>query len=208
MYHNPLTTRANYIFFAVLHFNCIVAMLLATTADAQSSATAQITVSVTVGAARSASIYQDWIDDFFGSIDPDYEVTPNSDYDKDGQLDYFEYYAGTDPTSGASGLQIVETVLSGDDAIIKWSSVPDKIPPESPGNRFYRLFRCGPDALASLADPNATIPSLQFNTSITDLGDIASQGETTSYTDRGVADRFPLFYRVFLSKPETRLPSP
>lgn len=180
----------------------------------QTSLKAQITVSVTVGSVQPSPIPQDWIDSFFGA---NYQVTSTSDYDSDGQFDYLEYYAGTDPTDGASRLKVTSTELSGNDAIIIWKSTPDSEddPPEAPGNRFYRLFRCGPNDLNYLASSGATIESLDElianppndESSLISLGgEILSEGETTSYTDANVRNEFPLFYRVFLSKPEPQLP--
>ena len=175
--------------------------------SAQTSVTAKITVSVVVGSSPNSSIPSSWIDSFFGDIDPNYEITSTSDYDGDGQFDYLEYYAGTDPTDGASGLRIIESTLSGNDAVISWTSTDD-IDPEP---RKYRVFRSGPEALGILAAPNATIDQLSSSPDIASLEldnqlEIPSNGATTTYTDLDVKDDFPLFYRVFLSKPEPQAP--
>lgn len=185
----------------------LTAILMVATASnsiAQTSATAPLTVRVTVVA---SPIPQSWIDSFFGAIDPDYAVTSTSDFDGDGQLDYYEYFAGTDPTNGASGLKIIETTLSGNDAKIIWTSTTS----EDPEPRKYRIFRSGPEHLGILANPNATIQDLSANVDITSLElngelEINSAGSTTTYTDTNARNDFPLFYRVFLSKPEPQSP--
>jgi hypothetical protein len=189
----------------ICHISLIVVLftLCASNLNAQTSAIAKITVSVTIGAPQTSPIPQLWVDQFFGDIDPNYVVTSISDYDGDGQFDYFEYYAGTDPTNGASGLKIVESILFGNDAEITWTST-DSTDPEP---RKYRIFRSGPEALGILAAPDATIEDLSLNTNITSLElngelEINSAGDKTTYTDENVKDDFPLFYRVFLSKPE------
>ena len=204
-------TRANRRLFFVLPFLAIIFCM--SSANAQTSVTAQITVSVTVAQPSpppDLPDFQTWFESFFGGSTQSHEVTSTSDYDGDGHLDYLEYYAGTDPTDGASRLNIATVELSREDAEITWTSVPDdnNDPPKEPGNRFYRIFRCGPDALGILVDSNATISSLQSEGSVTDLGEVNSDGETTSYTDVGAKSQFPLFYRVFLSKPEPQSPTP
>ena len=188
---------------------CLLTLLFPAAAqmDASELVTAQISVSVTIASSTPASIPQDWVESFFSSIDPDYAVTATSDYDGDGLDDYEEYYAGSDPTNGSSGLQVMSTVLSGDDVTILWSSTEST----DPEPRKYRIFRCGTDALSDLADPNTTISDLQNSPSITELtalGEIDSQGTSTSYTDTNAKSLFPLFYRVFLSQPEPQAPSP
>lgn len=200
----------------LLAFPFLAIALCTPSANAQSSFKAQITVSVTIGEPSAPELpdFQAWFEDFLGGTNPqNYQVTSTSDYDGDGQLDYLEYYAGTNPTDGASRLNIANVELSGDNARITWTSVPDTDPPEEPGNRFYRVFRCGPDDLIYLASPDATIESLDNLISspnapslISLAGEIPSDGETTSYTDVDVKSQFPLFYRVFLSKPEPQLP--
>ena len=184
-------------------------ILLTSHLAAQASTKDILTVSLIVGEPQAAPDFQNWFNSFFETTPPNHEITPTSDYDGDGQFDYFEYFAGTDPTDGSSKLKIIETFLSGEDAEIVWSSVPNSSQPMAPGNRFYRVFRCGPDSLGNLADPNATIEILQSNNSIVELtesAEIASQGETTSYTDVNAKSQFPLFYRVFLSKPQVQQP--
>ena len=115
-----------------------------------------------------------------------------------------EYYAGTNPTDGASMLKIENVELSGNDAEITWTSTAS-VDPEP---RKYRIFRSGPDALGVLADSDATILSLQGEALITDPGEVESMGATTFDTDANVKSQFPLFYRVFLAKPEPQMPNP
>lgn len=168
---------------------------------------AQIKVSVTVGESSSPELpdFQEWFERFFGGSNPEnHQVTSTSDYDGDGQLDYLEYYAGTNPTDGASMLKIENVELSGNDAEITWTSTASV----NPEPRKYRIFRSGPDALGVLADSDATILSLQGEALITDLGEVESMGATTFDTDANVKSQFPLFYRVFLSKPEPQVPNP
>ncbi len=210
MHNISFITRVNQILFSAFPF--LVIALFASSANAQSSVKAQIIVSVTVGEPLpppELPDFQTWFEGFLGGNNPqNHQVTSTSDYDGDGQLDFLEYYAGTDPTDGSSRLNVANVEVSGDDAVITWTSVPDTDSTEEPGNRFYRIFRCGPDALGTLVDSNATISSLQSESSITDLGEVSSDGETTSYTDVGARSQFPLFYRVFLSKPEPQVPNP
>ena len=165
----------------------------------------KLSVSVTVGAPQISAplTLEEWTESYFGG---GYNVTSNSDFDGDGHFDYLEYYAGTDPTDGASRLQIADTTLEGEDAVITWSPTS-----EADGfDRTYRIFRSVPDALGILADPDATLDELttfaEENASITNLGDISSKGNATSYTDKNVRNQFPLFYRVFLSQPIPEAP--
>ena len=165
--------------------------------------TDEIIVTATVGERIPAppDNLEEWVTYYFGN---DNNFSAESDFDGDGHLDYLEFYAGTDPTDGASKLKITETTLSGNDVIIKWSPTPN-------GEDFirkYRIFRGGPDALGALTDPQATIQSLRGNENITELTDteIDSGGFSTSYTDVGARDNFPLFYKVILSDPEPQVP--
>jgi hypothetical protein len=167
--------------------------------DAQDPVTAKITVSVTVGS-PSPDDLDDWVVFYFGS---DYDFSAESDFDGDGCLDYLEFYAGTDPTDGASKLQIIETTLSGNDVTIKWAPTAngDNI------SRKYRVFCGGPDALGLLTDPEVTIGNLQASPNVDELAEVNSQGFTTSYIDPGASDKFPLFYKVILSQPVPQVPS-
>lgn len=188
-------------------FCILLFFLIGLNLNAQALATTRIKVSVIVGSSPNSSIPQSWIDLFFGTLDPNYKITSTSDYDGDGQFDYFEYYAGTDPTDGASGLKIIESTLSGNNADITWISSESA----EPEPRTYRIFRSGPEALGALAASDATIEQLSSDPDITSLEsdgqlEINSDGETTTYTDLDVKDNFPLFYRVFLSKPEPQAP--
>lgn len=185
----------------------VLLFLIALKSSVQASVMTTIELSVTVNRPNSSSIPQSWIDDFFGNVDPNYEVTPTSDYDGDGQFDYFEYFAGTDPTNGASSLKIIESTLQGNDAVIVWISTKS-IDPEP---RTYRAFRSGSEGLSALAAPDATIEQLSLDPDITSLElngqlEINSSGETTTYIDLNVRNDFPLFYRVLLSKPEPKTP--
>ena len=202
---NPVLEKKTYVEWCIY---CIVLFVLfASNLGAQEPVIAKITVSVTVGSPQAPSIPQSWIDDFFEAIDPNYKITSTSDYDGDGQFDYFEYYAGTDPTNGASGLKIVESTLSGNDAVITWTSTEST----DPEPRKYRIFRSGPEALGILSASDATIEGLSSDSNITSLElngqlEINSGGEVTTYIDSNVKNNFPLFYRVFLSKPEPQTP--
>ena len=136
------------------------------------------------------------------SFPEDYTISFTSDLDRDGLLDYLEYYAGTDPTNGTSLLKIAETLVEDNDLIIRWTSSPS----ESPESRKYILFRTGTENLADLV--NATsVEELESNSNFLKIGplDASDSEEVTEYTDYGAAEFLPLFYRVFLSQP---LPPP
>lgn len=216
-------------------YYAVLFVLFASSLNAQTSVTAPITVSVTVGAPqasitflgrasvafdepqapiimeeRQASVtfdepqspitLEEWASVNF---EENYDFNDSSDYDGDGQFDYYEYYAGTDPKDGASHLKIIETTLSGNDAIITWAPTPT----EDGIARKYRVFRSGPDALSILAAADATIENLSANPDITSVEsddgevEISPKGDEISITDKDVKDDFPLFYRVFLSQP-------
>ena len=169
---------------------------VASSVYAQESITKQIVVTATVRESIPLNL-EDWVVYYFGDNN---NFSAESDFDGDGHLDYLEFYAGTDPTDGASKLKIAETTLSGNDVIIKWSPTPN--------GRKYRIFRGGPNALGALTDPQATIDSLQGNSNVTELTEeeIDSGGLSTSYTDVNASDSFPLFYKVILSSPEPQIP--
>ena len=132
------------------------------------------------------------------SFPEDYTISSTSDFDQDGLLDYLEYYAGTDPTNGASLLKIAETLVDDNDLIIRWASSPS----ESPESRKYILFRTGAENLGDLVNA-ISIEELENNSNFLKIGPLNSSPseEVTEYTDYGAAEFLPLFYRVFLSQP-------
>ena len=132
------------------------------------------------------------------SFPEDYTISSTSDFDQDGLPDYLEYYAGTDPTNGASRLKIAETLVDDNDLIIRWASSPS----ESPESRKYILFRTGAENLGDLVNA-ISIEELENNSNFLKIGPLNSSPseEVTEYTDYGAAEFLPLFYRVFLSQP-------
>ena len=195
----------------ILNRRCIAAfallfsILLVSKVTAQDSATAKILVRATIGEPTQVppDNLEDWEIFYFGS---GYDLSAESDFDGDGHPDYLEFYAGTDPTDGASMLKITETILEENNVVIKWTSAM-----KSNGDpRKYLIFRGGSDALGVLTDPATTIEDLQGNSGVTELAEVPSQGSVTSYTDpdnpNNPRDPFPLFYKVFLSQPVPQVP--
>ena len=182
-------------------FYLLSAMLLAVGLQAE-SISRKLTVSAVVGVAIEVSeAIQNWFHDYENAPDSgSYTVTNYSDYDGDGQLDYLEYYAGTDPTDGTDFLKTLSPEFINGTPVISWDSSAS----DDPEPRVYHIFRSGSDGLSVLAHPNASISALQTNFPlIIDLGTVNSQGTITSFVDSSSdIDDFPLFYRVFLAKPE------
>ncbi|MHC1765643.1 MAG: right-handed parallel beta-helix repeat-containing protein [Verrucomicrobiia bacterium] len=102
-------------------------------------------------------------------------LTATSDADRDGFLDRFEYFAGSDPTSSASLLKVLSAVKSsnGHDLVITWSSVAGKT---------YALRR------------SPTLPASGSFGSIVKSG-ITSNGPVTSWTEALRLDT-PSYFRV------------
>ena len=185
----------------IYHFLLVIILVVGAQLVAQAendSIKRPITVSATVGIAVEASVeIQNWFNGFENAPNSgNYIVTNSSDYDGDGQLDYLEYYAGTDPTDGTAFLKTLMPEFIIGRPVIFWDSSASDVPE----SRVYHVFRCGPDGLNVLANPNASIASLQSQSSIiTDLGEVNSQGTITSLVDSDSdINDFPLFYRVFL----------
>ena len=186
-------------------------LLFAFSLCAQAATTQTLRLSTTVVSAQTTPDFQSWFDGFFESNPPVYTITSTSDYDGDGQFDYLEYYAGTDPTDGTSQLKMVAPVLSGENALISWTSSTFNL---SLGEvRRYHLFRSNSSGLSTLAASGATISSLLGENDVDNLGvvDAAQGSAVTTYEDdgddgTGVSSEFPLFYRVFLSQPQPQAP--
>lgn len=69
--------------------------------------------------------YSTWAVGRWGNIyAPD--ASPNADPDHDGQLNGFEFTAGTDPSDARSNLAVSNCSLAGDSFIFVWPSVPGK----------------------------------------------------------------------------------
>lgn len=114
-----------------------------------------------------------WELDHFGHIG----VDPNVDADGDGQSNYGEFVAGTDPSNRASSLHVATTTAAGGDFQVTWSSVPGKT---------YTVQYT----------QDLTTPWLTLQPNVP-----ASAGATTSWLDTTATGQTRRFYRVLVLPP-------
>ena len=80
---------------------------------------------IRLAAAETGLVPRSWREQFFGS---DYEVDEVSDFDGDGQPDWKEFIAGTDPTNVASRLNVEVTgVLDGSSVVLRWPGATGRV---------------------------------------------------------------------------------
>jgi hypothetical protein len=70
----------------------------------------------------SHAVPYSWIQNQSASWINDYETAVSQDQDGDGFMTWEEYWAGTDPTNGASFLKIDSVAYDGTNVIIKWQN--------------------------------------------------------------------------------------
>lgn len=115
-----------------------------------------------------AETYDEWSQRLFGSI-----VSETSDPDGDGQSNYSEYFAGTEPQDSTSVFKASTdiTPIAGGGLIIRWSSV---------GGRRYSIQRA-----SDLSQPFQTLEAA-----------VAAEPPVNQYTDGSATGAGPFFYRV------------
>jgi len=96
-----------------------------------------------------------------------------SDPDRDGQNNWQEWRAWTDPTNSGSALRLLTPQVSPNGLIVRWQSVSDQ---------YYFLERG-----SSLAANPSFVPF---------VSNIVGQADTTVFTDTNAVGVGPLFYRV------------
>jgi hypothetical protein len=120
--------------------------------------------------------FSSWLVQHFGCTN-DPTAAPNADPDGDGQDNYAEFLAGTNPTTNTSLFRFI-------------SAVPE-------GNNVRLTWKCGggrTNVLQSAPAPNGAWYDLSPNLILTGTGDI-----TTNYVDTGAATNSTArYYRVRL----------
>jgi len=162
----------------------------------------KVTLRLTIGDSPNLpSVPTNWVDQYL----PGQTITWNSDYDNDGMADYLEYYAGTNPSDGASGLKVVGLGMSDGLVELFWTSSSSELPER----RRYKVFSADADALSVLTNPNYRLQDYEEladnpgSSGIFYVGEQSadSNGTTTSILDDGLEVGVARFYRVFLSYP-------
>jgi PKD repeat protein len=122
--------------------------------------------------------FQAWQLQYFGTTNGSAAAT--ADPDGDGQNNFAEFQAGTDPTNSASVFRITSVVRTNNDIQITWS--------------------CGSGAHYYYVQTNSPAANGSYTNNFTNLsGLIFTGGSTGSYTDSGGATNTPTrYYRVLL----------
>src|SRR5207302_2588180 len=65
--------------------------------------------------------FQSWLVHYFGCTNNNPAAAPHADPDGDGQDNWTEFLAGTDPTSSASAFRILSATTEGNNLRVKWT---------------------------------------------------------------------------------------
>jgi PKD repeat protein len=123
--------------------------------------------------------FQAWQIQYFGST-TNPAAAANADPDGDGQNNLAEFLAGTDPTNGASGLQITSVTTQGSDVLVTWMTA---------------------GGYTNVVQATAGLPDGSYSTNFQDLSGliiISGSGDAvTNYLDSGGATNAPSrYYRI------------
>jgi hypothetical protein len=122
-------------------------------------------------------------------VDPAFEawksqngiIDPTADDDGDGQSNYSEYAAGTNPHDSKSAFQILKTTRSSDGFGLRWASV---------GGKRYRIQYCD----------NLTAGFVDFVRDAKTETDSAAPGQSSqqSFTDTSAPTNEMRYYRIMI----------
>jgi endonuclease G len=117
--------------------------------------------------------FQSWLIQYFGSTN-----NPTGDPDGDGQTNFAEFLAGTDPTNAASAFRILSIAREGDDLRVTWTMGAGK----------------------TNAAQRAAGSSGNYNTNFVDVFIVTNTvGAVTNFLDLGAATNSPAgYYRIRL----------